>query len=222
MRTTVRLDSHLVAEAKKVADSSGRTLTAVIEDALRESFGRRRAHGMVSNGKLHIPRARSASWCQPGRQRSVARTDGGRSSFSPAQTRTASPPLIARRSRHRQVCWVRSTVSGGGGQVSGFAKTGFSFPERVLAFPERAFSFPKRVLTFLGTSFLVPRTSSCVPGTSFLVPSNEFLRSRNEFLRSWERGFSFPERVLWPAIKGYLTHDGESISLETNGLHRQP
>jgi hypothetical protein len=41
MRTTVRLDPHLLAEAKKVAAANGRTLTAVIEDALRESLSRR-------------------------------------------------------------------------------------------------------------------------------------------------------------------------------------
>lgn len=42
MRTTVRLDPHLLAAAKKRAAASGRTLTAVLEDALRESLSRRR------------------------------------------------------------------------------------------------------------------------------------------------------------------------------------
>jgi hypothetical protein len=41
MRTTVRLDDHLLAEAKKHAAESGRTLTAVLEQALRESLARR-------------------------------------------------------------------------------------------------------------------------------------------------------------------------------------
>ena len=41
MRTTVRLDPHLLAEAKRVAAATGRTLTAVIEDALRESLSRK-------------------------------------------------------------------------------------------------------------------------------------------------------------------------------------
>jgi len=41
-RTTIRLDARLLAEAKKTAASSGRTLTAVIEDALREWLLRRR------------------------------------------------------------------------------------------------------------------------------------------------------------------------------------
>jgi hypothetical protein len=41
MRTTVRLDDHLLAEAKKIAAESGRTLTSVLEDALRESLARR-------------------------------------------------------------------------------------------------------------------------------------------------------------------------------------
>lgn len=43
MRTTVRLDEHLLAEAKKHAAESGKTLTAVLEDALRESLARRAA-----------------------------------------------------------------------------------------------------------------------------------------------------------------------------------
>jgi Arc/MetJ family transcription regulator len=45
MRTTIRLDEHLLAEARKYAVESGRTLTAVFEDALRETLARRRAPG---------------------------------------------------------------------------------------------------------------------------------------------------------------------------------
>jgi hypothetical protein len=41
MRTTVRLDPHVFKAAKKLAADSGRTLTAVIEDALREVVARR-------------------------------------------------------------------------------------------------------------------------------------------------------------------------------------
>jgi hypothetical protein len=41
MRTTVRLDPDLLAEAKKTAAVRNTTLTAVIEDALRESLSRR-------------------------------------------------------------------------------------------------------------------------------------------------------------------------------------
>ena len=43
MRTTIRLDDHLLAQAKRHAADTGRTLTAVFEDALRESLARRRA-----------------------------------------------------------------------------------------------------------------------------------------------------------------------------------
>ena len=43
MRTTVRLDEHLLAAAKKHAAESGTTLTAVLEAALRESLARRSA-----------------------------------------------------------------------------------------------------------------------------------------------------------------------------------
>jgi hypothetical protein len=41
MRTTIRLDENLLAEAKQRAARGGKTLTAVIEEALRESFSRR-------------------------------------------------------------------------------------------------------------------------------------------------------------------------------------
>jgi len=37
------MDEHLLREAKKLAAESNRTLTSVIEEALRESLGRRRA-----------------------------------------------------------------------------------------------------------------------------------------------------------------------------------
>jgi hypothetical protein len=42
MRTTVRLDTPLLAEAKKFAVGQGATLTAVVEGALREVLARRR------------------------------------------------------------------------------------------------------------------------------------------------------------------------------------
>lgn len=41
MRTTIRLQDQLLAEAKQLAARTGKTLTAVIEEALRESFARR-------------------------------------------------------------------------------------------------------------------------------------------------------------------------------------
>ena len=40
MRTTVRLDEHLLAQAKRHAAESGKTLAAVLEQALRESLAR--------------------------------------------------------------------------------------------------------------------------------------------------------------------------------------
>lgn len=38
MRTTIRLDEQLLAEAKRRAAETGRTFTAVVEDALRQSL----------------------------------------------------------------------------------------------------------------------------------------------------------------------------------------
>jgi hypothetical protein len=40
MRTTIRLDDDLLLEIKQLAARSGKTLTSVIEDALREMLAR--------------------------------------------------------------------------------------------------------------------------------------------------------------------------------------
>ena len=40
MRTTIRLDDDLLRQAKALAARTGRTLTAVIEDGLREELAR--------------------------------------------------------------------------------------------------------------------------------------------------------------------------------------
>ena len=53
MRTTIRVDDSLLAEAKVVAARSGRTLTAVIEEALRESLGRRRS--LSASVRIELP-----------------------------------------------------------------------------------------------------------------------------------------------------------------------
>lgn len=43
MRTTVRLDGRLLADAKRYAAQSGRTLTSLIDEGLREVLARRTA-----------------------------------------------------------------------------------------------------------------------------------------------------------------------------------
>jgi hypothetical protein len=43
MRTTINVNDRLLADAKRLAQESGMTLTAVIEDALRERLARRSA-----------------------------------------------------------------------------------------------------------------------------------------------------------------------------------
>jgi hypothetical protein len=45
MRTTVRLDEQLLSEVKKTAAESGRTLTSIIEDSLREYLARKQVKG---------------------------------------------------------------------------------------------------------------------------------------------------------------------------------
>jgi len=42
MRTTIRLDDALLVEIKQIAARSDKTLTSVIEDALREMLARQR------------------------------------------------------------------------------------------------------------------------------------------------------------------------------------
>lgn len=42
MRTTVRIDRQVLAEAKRLAAETGHTLTAVIEESLRETLARRK------------------------------------------------------------------------------------------------------------------------------------------------------------------------------------
>ena len=52
MRTTVRLDDQLLTEAKLLAATSGRSLTSVIEDALREMLARRKMSSQRAPIKL--------------------------------------------------------------------------------------------------------------------------------------------------------------------------
>jgi putative antitoxin of VapBC-like toxin-antitoxin system len=54
MRTTIHLPDELLAEAKQAAASSRRTLTQVIEDALRESLARRKRRGRDQPLKLPV------------------------------------------------------------------------------------------------------------------------------------------------------------------------
>jgi hypothetical protein len=64
MRTTIRLDDNLLRAAKRLAVETGRTLTSVIEDALRQSLSRPRASEQPFRAKL--PVARGGGVLQPG------------------------------------------------------------------------------------------------------------------------------------------------------------
>jgi hypothetical protein len=63
MRTTIRLDDELLREAKAHALATDRTLTQVIEDALREALARRRGAGQRPPIRLHTFKG---SGVQPG------------------------------------------------------------------------------------------------------------------------------------------------------------
>ena len=54
MRTTIRIDNELLAEAKAVAARTGRTLTRVIEDALRETLARGKSNRRDQD-KVELP-----------------------------------------------------------------------------------------------------------------------------------------------------------------------
>ncbi len=62
MRTTVRLHEPLLAEAKKYAAETG-TLTAVIEDALREMLARQKQ--LTNRRRVRLPTFRGGK-LQPG------------------------------------------------------------------------------------------------------------------------------------------------------------
>jgi len=63
MRTTVRLDDKLLADAKKLAVDTGQTFTQVIEDALRMLLAQRRQKKKAKRVKLHTF---TGSGIQPG------------------------------------------------------------------------------------------------------------------------------------------------------------
>jgi len=52
MRTTIRVDESLLREARQVAARTGKSLTAIIEDALRESLARQ--HRAYSHDPVHL------------------------------------------------------------------------------------------------------------------------------------------------------------------------
>ncbi|HWP61874.1 MAG TPA: YlcI/YnfO family protein [Candidatus Binatia bacterium] len=56
MRTTIRIDDALLAELKTQAARSGKTLTAVIEDALRAELARRAEHQATPPPELPVSR----------------------------------------------------------------------------------------------------------------------------------------------------------------------
>lgn len=63
MRTTIRLDDELLVAAKLHAARTGKTLTAVIEDALRETLARQQEWGEQDPVKLTTV---SGNGVQPG------------------------------------------------------------------------------------------------------------------------------------------------------------
>jgi hypothetical protein len=53
MRTTINLDDELLREAKGVAAATGKSLTEVVEDSLREALSRRKK--IVRGKRIELP-----------------------------------------------------------------------------------------------------------------------------------------------------------------------
>ncbi len=64
MRTTVRLDDDLLRAAKELAARTDRTLTSLIEDALREQLARQEA--APDRRRIELPVYRGGRGIQPG------------------------------------------------------------------------------------------------------------------------------------------------------------
>jgi hypothetical protein len=64
MRTTITLDDHVLADAKRLAAETGRTLGKVFEDAVRETLARRRAG--TTQPRAELPVSRGGNGLQPG------------------------------------------------------------------------------------------------------------------------------------------------------------
>jgi hypothetical protein len=63
-RTTIRLDDRLLADAKELAARTGRTLTSVIEEALRRLLSP--GPGMSRSRRVRLPVSKVAGGLQPG------------------------------------------------------------------------------------------------------------------------------------------------------------
>lgn len=63
LRTTIRLDQNLLREAKAYAAATDRTLTRLVEDALREALARRDAQAGRRRARLRTFKGRGL---QPG------------------------------------------------------------------------------------------------------------------------------------------------------------
>jgi hypothetical protein len=64
MRTTIRLDDHLLAEVKQLAMCSGKSMTVLVEEALREMLARQRFQAKSPRTKP-LP-SWGEGWLQPG------------------------------------------------------------------------------------------------------------------------------------------------------------
>jgi plasmid stability protein len=65
-RTTVRLDEHLLAQAKEYAARHRRSFTAVVEDALRALLAQRKKPIKSRRGRVKLPVSKQTGGLRPG------------------------------------------------------------------------------------------------------------------------------------------------------------
>ena len=103
MRTTLTIDADVLAEFKRVAADTHRTLSGVIEDALREQLARRRALGATSGTDLPVVRRRrSPAGRRPLQQRRRAAAARPRSAAREAPLRCCCPDVNVLVAAHRE------------------------------------------------------------------------------------------------------------------------
>ena len=105
MRTTVRLDDRVLADAKKYAAETGRTLTSVLEDALRETLARRSTSAKRKTVRLKTVKGNGV---RPGADKLAY----GDLQFKNAHAPRGPSPLHCRRMRRRARGAVSAAVGG--------------------------------------------------------------------------------------------------------------
>ena len=161
MRTTVRLDDRLLADAKRYAAQSGRTLTSLIDEGLRDVLARRGAPSPAASVKLPTGGSgRVAARRQARQQRRAARSHGPGAVILPDVNVLVYSYREDMAEHDRYRGWLDDVVNAG--RPYGMSELVLSAFVRVVTNPRvfRSPSSPSEALSF-ARQLLSP--SSCVP-----------------------------------------------------------